>query len=128
MHVIDLKSLTRVLLLFSFLILVLTPIDVMAVYFIPMNPAKEQLALSMPGPVDKSGIEDAAAYKKAFKFSRAFVELSNESISTAVSLDKILANMQLKGIVKYLDPVEPYVIADFKTYSFRSAKISFAQV
>ena len=104
MHAIDLKSLTRVLVLSSLLILILMPIDVMAVYFIPTNPVKEQAALLMPEPMNKFGIEDAAAYKKAFKFSRAFGELSSENISVVASLDKVLANVQLKGIVTIGSP------------------------
>ena len=104
MHAIDLKSLTRVLVLSSLLILVLAPIDVMAVYLIPTGPMKEQAVFSMSEKMNKLGPEDAIAYKKAFKFSRAFGELSSESISTVASLDKVLANVQLKGIVTIGSP------------------------
>jgi hypothetical protein len=103
---ISLRTFSRFLATFSLAVLVFIPIDVLAVSFAPSRPypmvAEPSARLDKVGP----GIEDITAYRQSFKLSRAFGELSKDAgdVSAPASFDKVLANIQLKGIVMIGSP------------------------
>ena len=111
----------------SIIILVCVPIDVLAVTFIPsytasaVRPAK----MMIPGAFQAPTSDDIAVYKQGFRSSKVFGALSIASPQETVSIDKVISNLSLKGIITIGAPEAIIERKDTRTTAFVQKGASF---
>jgi hypothetical protein len=100
---VDLRFLTKALFIFSLTVIVLIPCDVLAVTLAPVVNGAQSVPhnFTVPNPFNEIGSDGALAYKQAFKSSKVFgpIDSTDEQNQEAPSIDKIITNYSLKGIV-----------------------------
>ena len=123
----DPRALSRIIFALAVAALLCIPADVMALSFSSYAlPSGQATGSILPAPLENSGAEETAAYRQAFRSSRAFGVMSaSPDLQEPASFEKLLSGLSLKGIVSLGSPEAILERKDKKTTFFVQTGDSF---